>query len=546
MKSYCCRPFKPLWIAAALTFFLVLFTPLPAGSFTGGSPLSPGPGFAESPPLTVMQIIDNQFYKWLEYVNPEDSSLVVYLVEPENKKLDDGEIAALLKASKQWEGQYPAFKPYSPPEADSEVLSASEFSFEPSPLTVETVMESTLELNSMTDDRTPVSGSDAITYPYNAVGFLTTNFPSEFMRGTAFLISPYSALTNAHNVYAPGFGGWFESIEFSPGQYEASSLEPIKPYSKAGPARAEVNEKFLEFEDNDEREQAINHDYAAVFFDQPFSGISTFMPLQFNYIPDQVRLLGYPGYVRDSVTLGMWLSEGPLIKNDRYCLYYEAFTSGGSSGSPVFVYNEEAGTYRVIGVHSFASSNYFSGGPHFNDYNREIIESWLRWTPETDEAEEVPILSLNHSEATIIVNETLMLTVTITPKNGEIGELIWTTDHPAIATVDSSGLVTAIGTGKTMIYARTPDGREEAGCEVTVIPVGGDTETAPGPFAPGDINGDNRVDVQDVVLVSRHILQLADLDNEQLLLADVNGDGRVDIIDATLIMQVALGMIDSF
>ena len=75
--------------------------------------------------------------------------------------------------------------------------------------------------------------------------------------------------------------------------------------------------------------------------------------------------------------------------------------------------------------------------------------------------------------------------------------------------------------------------------------------TDPDPTDPvdpthGDINGDGVIDVRDVVLVMKHILEVETLSASQQELADVNDDGTVDLKDAVLIMQKALGLIEEF
>lgn len=62
----------------------------------------------------------------------------------------------------------------------------------------------------------------------------------------------------------------------------------------------------------------------------------------------------------------------------------------------------------------------------------------------------------------------------------------------------------------------------------------------------GDVNGDSRVNVRDVVLVMRHILALDSLSENKRFVADVNGDGIVNVQDVSLIMRKSLGMIDAF
>ena len=65
-------------------------------------------------------------------------------------------------------------------------------------------------------------------------------------------------------------------------------------------------------------------------------------------------------------------------------------------------------------------------------------------------------------------------------------------------------------------------------------------------FAFGDVNQDGLIDVRDVVMVMRHILEFEALDETEQKLADVNADGAIDVRDATLLMQKSLGLIDHF
>lgn len=507
------------------------------------------------PSRTVMQVINSQFYKWHEYENPLTGAMAIYLLEPKDSALCSDRAFELLQLSGQW--TYESYLHQSTrvdKTAESRIISAEEAALKTAGKNIESLKEATIFTGLMTDDRTAVSISDAEKYPYNTIGFLTTDFPYEFMRGTGFLVSPHMALTNAHNIYSPQFGGWYKTIRFTPAQYENNNLDIITPYADYNPDKTAINNTFKDYEDRGKRDNAINHDYGAIFFEKPIANINTFMPLEFNHIPEEISLLGYPGNVRGELTLGMWLSEGPVLKNDDHCLYYEAYTSGGNSGSPVFVFNAAAGTYRVVAIHSFASANYFSGGPHLNDKNSGIIEEWLRWTPEIeeeipppDEKEQehdeqeniIPELSLNKKELSLFKNDTETLIVNVNSDDISYDDLIWISNNPLIVTVEDNGTVTAIGEGRTTVKVLTPDGRVETGCEVTVI------STTSGRL-PGDINGDNKVDVQDVVLITRHILNNAHLDENKLQLADVNNDGTVDVRDVTMIMQFALGLIDIF
>ena len=62
----------------------------------------------------------------------------------------------------------------------------------------------------------------------------------------------------------------------------------------------------------------------------------------------------------------------------------------------------------------------------------------------------------------------------------------------------------------------------------------------------GDLNGDNKIDVFDSLIIQKHAAGTQTLSEEQLALADVNGDGNVDILDAMEIQKFASGKITEF
>lgn len=62
----------------------------------------------------------------------------------------------------------------------------------------------------------------------------------------------------------------------------------------------------------------------------------------------------------------------------------------------------------------------------------------------------------------------------------------------------------------------------------------------------GDVNGDGYIKVDDATLVSKAVVQLATLTDEQQKAADVNGDGIINIKDATLIQKYVAQIITEF
>ncbi len=72
-----------------------------------------------------------------------------------------------------------------------------------------------------------------------------------------------------------------------------------------------------------------------------------------------------------------------------------------------------------------------------------------------------------------LVHNTFQLTATVTPTGtpligADIRDVQWISNNPAAATVSDSGLVTCVGPGSAIIYARTRDGGHTATCSITV------------------------------------------------------------------------------
>ena len=78
-------------------------------------------------------------------------------------------------------------------------------------------------------------------------------------------------------------------------------------------------------------------------------------------------------------------------------------------------------------------------------------------------------ISLNQTDATIYTGNTLQLTATVLPSTTTNPSVTWSSSNTNIATVSSTGLVTAKSTGNAVITAKTVDGSNlSATCNVTV------------------------------------------------------------------------------
>ena len=84
---------------------------------------------------------------------------------------------------------------------------------------------------------------------------------------------------------------------------------------------------------------------------------------------------------------------------------------------------------------------------------------------------EVSGVSLNTSSVSIVNGSTSTLTATVSPSNAENKNVTWTSSNTSVATVSSTGVVTAKSVGTATITVTTEDGSKKATCEVTVTPI---------------------------------------------------------------------------
>lgn len=85
--------------------------------------------------------------------------------------------------------------------------------------------------------------------------------------------------------------------------------------------------------------------------------------------------------------------------------------------------------------------------------------------------DKVPVtgMYLDSSNIQMIKGEIATILATIQPSNASEKTISWTSSNKAVATVNPSGIITAVATGETIITAETKDGGYRKQCKVTVI-----------------------------------------------------------------------------
>ncbi len=80
-------------------------------------------------------------------------------------------------------------------------------------------------------------------------------------------------------------------------------------------------------------------------------------------------------------------------------------------------------------------------------------------------------VNISESERHLTIGETHQLTATVLPSDADNNAVTWSSSNTSVATVSSTGLVTAVAAGNATITVTTVDGNKTATCAVTVTQV---------------------------------------------------------------------------
>lgn len=90
-------------------------------------------------------------------------------------------------------------------------------------------------------------------------------------------------------------------------------------------------------------------------------------------------------------------------------------------------------------------------------------------TPVTPDPIPVEKMTISDTSKTMVVGETYQLSITMTPSNAdEIPEITWSSTDESVATVDDTGLITALSAGYAFIEFKSEDNKFSASCLLTV------------------------------------------------------------------------------
>lgn len=171
------------------------------------------------------------------------------------------------------------------------------------------------------------------TYPYTTIIQLKTRFGRKVDFGSAVVVGPRHALTVAHNVYVEdleGESGFVDYVRATPSRTEgALAFKEAHAY------------KVYKFDDCD---------LALLILDKPIGYLTGWCKMtchqnMTDLVTKTVEVTGYPWQYGDTI----FTHAGVLIEFNKNKLYYDADTSKGQSGSPVWI--EDQNGISIIGIH---------------------------------------------------------------------------------------------------------------------------------------------------------------------------------------------------
>lgn len=95
-------------------------------------------------------------------------------------------------------------------------------------------------------------------------------------------------------------------------------------------------------------------------------------------------------------------------------------------------------------------------------------------TVKEDEPEPTPVIievtgvALDQTTLTLTEGESALLKASVSPDNATDKSVVWSSEIPAVATIDSNGKITAVAPGQTNIIVSAANGKFKAACSLTV------------------------------------------------------------------------------
>jgi len=173
--------------------------------------------------------------------------------------------------------------------------------------------------------------------------------------------------------------------------------------------------------------------------------------------------------------------SAPVIPDGKsYTVSFDANKGSGTAPSPIPAKSGEsirlpnAGdlsrtkyTFGCWNTNASGTGTNYSAGEEFTVPTRDVT-LYAKWEAAGSSAVSVTGVSLDKPSLSLKVDEVYTLTATVSPSNATNKSVNWASSNPSVATVSTSGTVTAKSAGSAKITVSTVDGNETDSCTVAV------------------------------------------------------------------------------
>jgi uncharacterized protein YjdB len=165
------------------------------------------------------------------------------------------------------------------------------------------------------------------------------------------------------------------------------------------------------------------------------------------------------GTLSTIATSGVYLTSGINVTVEITCTDGKITVKATKSGATTTLFNsvlDGSFSQGKIGVSTF-----------YNNVNFDNVS--VTGASQGGDPIAVSSVSVSPTTTSLPVGSTEQLTATVSPSNATNQSVIWSSSNPSVATVNSTGLVTAVAEGSSSITATTVDGNFTATCAVSVM-----------------------------------------------------------------------------
>ncbi|GMH36278.1 hypothetical protein BSKO_04146 [Bryopsis sp. KO-2023] len=216
---------------------------------------------------------------------------------------------------------------------------------------------------------------DELRFPFTAIGQIASGC-------SAFLVGPCHVLTVAHCVYEPDYDFWWGGTEFHAGRNGQDNWAPNGSVPKS---KALIPEKWRKWKDFD-------HDFAMLIMAKRIGDEVGW--LDFGYDLDQdlakVNVAGYPAFegdpswVNGTMYYDFCWAQFNYRNLENGVANHNCETMGGSSGSPLWVYDKINDRREVRALHSHASKFKSVDLPAAVKFRPDVYQTINKWKAENE------------------------------------------------------------------------------------------------------------------------------------------------------------------